>query len=328
MPSNFYPEYLLGELHPETESFLSELEISTEKPLTAKSPVEARDAVFPVSWLGPVDPDVVIRNLKVPGPEGPIPIRIYSAETTPNQPLLLFFHGGGFVVGTLMEFDPLCGELAKHAACTVVSVDYRLAPEHRFPAAVNDAWAALSWVVVHAEELGCDSARIAVAGDSAGANLAANLCLQARDEGYPLILHQIVICPCIDLSDSAVNSNSFRAFGCGKWLSTANFYWYRNHYVKEPGQANHPVASPLFAKCFHGLPPALVVTAEFDVLGDQGRAFAGCLEEAGVPVTFRQFPGMIHDFVLFSGRFTEARAAVNQVVKELREAFQELPAGR
>lgn len=321
MPTDLYPDYPMGTLHPESEAVLRELQAASAKPLSALSPREARACPLPEAWLGSVDPGVRIGNQVIPGRKGPIPIRTYSAGSASAQPLLVFFHGGGFVLGTLDEFDAFCAGLAGKGACTVVSVDYRLAPEHRFPAAFEDAWAAILWIAAHGEELGGDPERIAVAGDSAGGNLAAGLCLQARDQGFPRISLQVLLCPWVDLSDSAEAAPSFRAFGQGLWLSAANLRWYRDHYVETPAQADHPLASPLRAESLVGLPPALVLTAEFDVLAAQGRAYAHRLEEAGVPVTFRQHPGMLHDFLVMPGKFSEARTAFGQIAEAIHASF-------
>lgn len=319
MFSDFYPDYTLGRLHPESEAVLREIEASASKPLTSMSLQEARASFLERSWLGEVAAEVRIEARRIAGPGGEIPIRIYTSGNEGPRPILVFFHGGGFVLGTLDEFDPFCAFLSEGGACTVVSVDYRLAPEHRFPGAVEDAVAALRWVASHAAELGGDPSRLAVAGDSAGANLASVLGQMTRDPGFPALSLQILICPWVDLSDASETEASFRHFGGGLWLSRANLRWYRDHYVERAESAEHSLASPLRAERFQGVPPALIITAEFDVLADQGRAYALRLEEAGVPVTFRQYPGMLHDFVVLPGKFTEARAAIEQITEALVE---------
>lgn len=319
MFSDFYPDYTLGRLHPECEAALIEIEGSGSKPLTSMGPQEARASFLERSWLGEMAAGVRIEARSIPGPGGEIPIRIYTSGNEAPRPILVFFHGGGFVLGTLDEFDPFCAFLSEGGACTVVSVDYRLAPEHRFPGAVDDAVAALRWVASHATELGGDPSRLAVAGDSAGANLASILGQMTRDAGFPKLSLQILICPWVDLSDASGAEASFRHFGEGLWLSRANLRWYRDHYVEKAESAEHPLASPLRAERFQEAPPALIITAEFDILADQGRAYALRLEAAGVPVAFRQYPGMLHDFVVLPGKFTEARAAIRQITDALGE---------
>jgi acetyl esterase len=314
MTAAFYPTYGKGKLHPEAEAVLAEIAASGSKPLSALSPEEARASFLDPSWLGETPSGIAIHNL-----HGPVPLRAYTPVGPVPRPVLLFFHGGGFVLGTLDEFDPFCMALAQGAECLVVSVDYRLAPEHRFPAAPEDAMAALQWVATHAEALGGDPARIAVIGDSAGANLAAGVSRLARDAGFPRIIFQVLLCPWVDLTDEAETSDSFHHFGEGLWLSRANIRWFRGHYTDKPEQ---PLASPLKAERFEGLPPALVLAAEFDVLADQGRDYARKLEEAGVPVLFRENPGMLHDFVVLPGRFGAAREAINLITDALRTAFR------
>jgi acetyl esterase len=322
MSGLFYPTYTAGTLHPESQRVLEEIRAAASKPLVSMTPDEARADFLPSAWLGEPRPNVTVRSRTLPGPAGPIPVKAYTPAEAGPWPILVFYHGGGFVLGALEEFDTLCTFLAEGSGCLVVSVGYRLAPEARFPAALEDASAALAWVADHGEELGGDPAQIAVAGDSAGGNLAAGVALQAAQAGSPELALQVLLCPWVDLSDGAEAAPSFHHFGEGLWLSRANIRWYRDHYVETPAQADHPLASPLKAKTLAGLPPALVLTAEFDVLADQGRAYAQRLEADGVPVTFRAYPGMLHDFVTLPGKFSEARTAIRQITEALRAALQ------
>ncbi|BDU74341.1 alpha/beta hydrolase [Mesoterricola silvestris] len=317
MTVDFYPTYKSGRLHPECEALLAQIAQGGGLPVHAMSPSEARRGFLPPEWLEPPREEIAIRKTTA----GAVPIRIYTPHGAGLKPVLVFFHGGGFVAGNLDEFDSFCTLLAEGARCIVVAVDYRLAPESPFPAAVEDAWAATRWVASHAVTFGGDASRLAVAGDSAGANLAAVVSMRAREDGGPGILHQVLICPWVDLSPGSEATESFRHFGEGLWLSTKGIEWYRHHYLTDPAQAGDPLASPLLAGTFENLPPALVLTAEFDVLADQGRAYAQRLEAAGVPVTFRCFPGMLHDFVVFPKRITPAWAALNQITSCLKDAF-------
>jgi acetyl esterase len=269
------------------------------------------------AWLGTPRPGVAVRPAKA----GTVPVRLYTPVGPGPWPVLVYFHGGGFVVGRPDEFEPLCTFFAEDTPCLVVSVDYRLAPEHPFPAAAEDAWEVLTWVARHIREFGGDPARIAGAGDSAGGNLAAGLALRARDAGGPGLVLQALICPWLDLTPAAEAADSFRHFGDGPWLSRASLAWYRDLYLPDPARAGEVAASPLLADSLAGLPPARVVLAEFDILADQGRAWAGRLEEAGVPVQVACHRGMVHDFVMMPELFAPARAAIRETAGALAAAF-------
>lgn len=321
MSGGFYSSYQKGRLHGESEDVLRAIIQSAQPPLVSLTPEQARGSFLEPSWLGECEGGVRIQDGSVPCLEGPIPFRIYSPGAPGPLPVLVFFHGGGFVLGALEEFDPFCTFLAKGASCLVVSVGYRLAPEAKHPAAVEDAWEALRWIAMHAAELGGDPGRIAVIGDSAGGNLAAVVSLLARDEGLPRLALQVLICPWVDLSRVSESSDSFRFFGDGPWLSAANIRWYRDHYLRSQEQGEHWLVSPLLAPDLGDLPPALVITAEFDVLADQGQAYARRLEDAGVAVTLSVYAGMLHDFVVLPGKFTEGWNAIGQIVDVLRHAF-------
>ncbi len=231
----------------------------------------------------------------------------------------MFFHGGGFVLGALDEFHPFCTFLASGASCIVISVGYRLAPEHKHPAAVEDAVTALQWIAANAKDIQGDPARIAVVGDSAGGNLAAVASIIARDRGFPTLAYQVLICPWVDAS--SFNTASYHYFGDGLWLSTANMIWYRNHYLQNQEQAKTYLVSPLIAEDLSGLPPTLIITAEFDVLRDEGEAYANRLRAAGVPVQCTRYNGMLHDFVTLPGVFPRAKDAIDEICTTLQTAF-------
>lgn len=316
---SFYPLYTQGHLDPQCEALLRQIAEANSPPLSSLTPQQARENFLLKSWLGEPKQLSSIKNMNIPGPAGPIPIRVYTPEGKPLYPTLVFFHGGGFVLGTLDEFDSLCSYIASGAFGMVVSVDYRLAPEHKYPAAVEDAWAAVQWIASHTEELQADPRRIAVAGDSAGANLAANVTMLAKDNRFPFLVYQVLICPGLDWSNT--ETDSFRFFGDGLWLSKTNFGWYRNHYLKNPKQALDPQVSPLLAKDVSELPPAFILTAEFDVLRDQGEAYAERLKKADVPVTCTRYQGMLHDFVTVPGLFDQAWKAIDEICTALKSAF-------
>jgi acetyl esterase len=317
MPSVFYPTYVQGDLHPECEALLTRISAANEPPLHAMSPAEARRAFMLPEWLGAPREGVTVCKTQA----GEIPIRIYTPEGEMPKPVLMFFHGGGFVLGNLDEFEPFSTFLAAGGGCIVVSVDYRLAPESPFPAALDDAWAATQWAAAHASSFNGDPTRIAVAGDSAGGNLAAVVSALAGDQGFPKLIHQTLICPWVDLSVASESTDSFRHFGEGLWLSTASTHWFRNHYLRDLDQSEDARVSPLRARSLRGLPPSLVILAEYDVLADQGRSYAQRLQAAGVPVVQSCYPGMLHDFVTLPGLFTPAWNAIDQITAVLRNTF-------
>lgn len=257
-----------------------------------------------------------VEDISIPGPAGPIPARIYSLENSGLHPALIFFHGGGFVFGDLETHDTICRALAHESAAIVIAIDYRLAPEHKFPAAVEDAHAATLWIAAHAATLGIDPHRIAVGGDSAGANLATVVALRCRDSGGPSLAAQILIYPVTD--NGSLDTGSYLEFSQGYGLTRAAMHWFGNHYVASAEQAHHPEASPLRALDLSRLPPALVITAEFDPLRDEGEAYALRLGQAGVAVTFLRYPGMIHGFVAMRGIVSAGDRAIRQAADFLR----------
>ena len=315
-----YPAYTNGRLDPQADALLTAIAAEGPSPTAELTPQQARASFLRPSWLGAPREMAAVRDLSIPGPAGLLRLRTYRPHGRGPLPVLVFFHGGGFVVGSLDEFDALCTILADGASCVVVSVDYGLAPERKFPAAAEDAIAALCWVAAHADEIDGDPARIAVAGDSAGGNLAAGAALRARDEGGPALVQQVLVSPWVDLS--CAETESFRCFGEGGWLSAASLRWYRDHYLASPEQARHPHASPILAPDLRGLPPALILDSEFDILHDQVRAFASRLREAGNAVDERFCRGQLHDFVVLPGLFESAASALSEICESLRQAFR------
>lgn len=260
-----------------------------------------------------------VTDLHLPGPGGELPVRVYRPSAERPLPALLYYFGGGWTLGSIDTADGLCRDLAAEAGCLVVTVGYRLAPEHPFPAAVHDCHAALRWVADHAEELGADPARLAVGGDSAGGNLAAAVTLIARAEGELTPAGQVLVYPNTDqlAEDASMRDNA------DPWLfNRHSVAWYGGHYLTAPADAEHPLASPLRAADLAGLPPALVLTAEYDPLRDQGEAYAARLAAAGVPVELTRYPGMAHGFFAMTGTVDAARTAVLQAARFLRERFE------
>jgi acetyl esterase len=258
--------------------------------------------------------------LSAPGPAGDIPLRLYASERGGLRPALVYFHGGGFVFGNLDTHDAVCRALAKESGAVVVSVDYRLSPESKFPAAVDDSYAATVWVAANAERLGIDKNRIAVGGDSAGGNLATVIAMRCRNAGGPKLAAQVLLYPVTD--SSSHETGSHREFAEGYFLTTAGMEWFTSLYLASADQKHHPEVSPLLASDLSGLPPALVITAEFDPLRDEGEAYGKRLEQAGVPVTITRYPGMIHGFVSMRGVLEGGR----QAIQEAAQFTQSMPA--
>jgi acetyl esterase len=298
-------------LHPQALAVLQQLDALNPPPLETQNGPAIRDARNHASILrtGAPTPLPRVEDLTLPGPHGEIPARLYAASTAPNQPAILYFHGGGFVFGNLDTHDTLCRFLAHAAASTVISIDYRLSPESRFPVALGESLAATRWVAENASTLGLDPTRLAVAGDSAGANLAAVVALHARTQG-PRLAAQILFYPVADLSSLSTESYVTCAEGYG--LTRAAMQWFRDQYLKSPEQSRHADVSPLLAPDLAHLPPAFILTAEFDPLRDEGEAYAHRLQPAGVPVTLTRYPGQIHGFITMRGLIDDGDRALRE----------------
>jgi len=306
-------------LHPQAKAFLDMLAASGAPPLEQLPLSEAR-AVIPerINAGFPEEPVAEVQNRTVPGPVGPIPVRVYRPAKNETLPVLIFFHGGGFVIGNLDTHDRLCRALANASGCAVISVYYRLAPENKYPAAVDDAYAVTKYVAEHAAEFGIDSNRIAVGGDSAGGNLATVVCLLSRDRGGPRLKFQLMIYPLVDHFD---NSPSMQEYAEGYFLTRAGMNWFMESYLPSREAGLEPSASPIYAKDLRELPPAMIVTAECDPLRDQGEAYARKLQDAGVPVELKRYDGMIHVFMQFAAVLDTAKVAKKDIAAALREAL-------
>lgn len=292
-------------------------------PLEQQTPEQARDGMARSRPILQPDPRPVgsIEEAAADGPAGKIPLRIYRPSTQPKGavlPAFIYFHGGGWVIGDLDSHDALCRELCEQSGVAVASVHYRLAPEHRFPAAVDDAIAATRWIAANAASLNFDADRLAVGGDSAGGNLAAVVCLMARDAGGPQLRFQLLIYPAVD---GTLAHDSYRTRGDVLPLTNAAITWFRDHYLGADKSASTDWRlSPLLAKRHDGLPPAFVLTAGYDVLCDEGLAYAQKLATAGVPVRTSHMPGMIHGFITMGRIVKAANRAVEDCAAELRRA--------
>ncbi len=261
-----------------------------------------------------------VEDRNIPGPGGDIPIRIYTPVAAGGSPLaaLVYYHGGGWVVGDIESHDATCRTLSQTSGCKVISVDYRLAPEAKFPAAADDAYAALVWVEKNAMEIGVDPNRIAVGGDSAGGNLAAVASLMARDKNGPHIAFQLLIYP---VTQIGIDSASRKELATGYFLETETMTWFEDQYV-DPADADSPYASPLKADNLSGLPPAYVITAGFDPLKDEGKAYADGLRAAGVDVQYVNYDGMIHGFIALTALVENAANAVAETGVALKKALK------
>jgi acetyl esterase len=289
------------------------------------SPKEARQLFRETRVAStPTPPEIgTVKNITANGQGGPIPLRVYRPAGVADDiqlPGVVYFHGGGWVIGDLDTHDVLCRQLTAEAGITVVSVDYRLAPEDKFPAAVDDALAATRYVARYGPELGVDTGRLAVGGDSAGGNLAAVVALLARDstEG-PALAFQVLIYPVTDVGSE---SQSYRDFADGYLLTRDSMRWFTMHYLRSSIDGDGWHASPLRAKSLAGLPPALVITAGFDPLRDEGAAYAARLTEAGVRVDYVCYGGMIHGFLPMGRLIDTGNRALSHVAATLREALR------
>jgi acetyl esterase len=278
----------------------------------ARTQYEAR-----IGLMAPAAHIATVTERTVQGPGGDLKLRIYRPVGEGPFPLLVFFHGSGFVLCSLDTHDGMCRNLCAGAGYVVVSVDYRLAPEHKFPAGLDDCVFATSWVSEHAAELEGDAGRIVVGGDSAGGNLAAAAALRIRDEGGPPLLGQLLIYPVTDYYTPGTPSYRENADGYG--LTRDTMVWFWDHYLSDPAEAAEPYASPLRARDLSGLPAALVVTAEYDPLCDEGEYYAAKLRAAGTAATTSRWDGMNHGFFFWVGRVDKAGDAMAESCAWLRE---------
>ena len=286
------------------------------------TPEQAREQyLLRVAKLAPKEPIFRTTDRSIAGPGSELPIRIYQPrepKAGERLPVLVWLHGGGFVIGNLDTHDSACRMLANQADCLVVAVDYRLAPESKFPAAVDDSMAALRWVALHARELGGDPERIAVGGDSAGGNLAAVCALLARNEGHPRLAFQLLIYPC---TAPEPETPSHRKFAEGYVLTRNAITWFYKQYVRSPKEFHDFRFAPLVADDLSNLPPALLMVAGFDPLRDEGVDYAKRMIEAGNRVTLVNYEGMIHGFYLMGAAVDAAKRAIAQSAQALKEAF-------
>ncbi|MET9530898.1 alpha/beta hydrolase [Streptomyces sp. NPDC006649] len=296
------------------------------RPLYAMTLAEARAADLAAIRAGAGTPEPVARviDTSMDGPAGPLPLRIYRPDAEGPLPVLVYFFGGGWTLGSLDTGDAICRSLTNSAGCLTVAVGYRLAPEHKFPAAPDDCFAAVRWAAEHAGQYGGDAARLAVGGDSAGGNLAAAVTLMARDAGGPDLRAQLLVYP---NTDCLADTPSRRENTDPLLFNDKSVRWYWDNYLATPEDGTHPLASPLRAADHSALPPALVITAEHDPLRDEGESYARRLRDSGVPVEVTRYPGTAHGFFAMAGTLDAGRAALAQAAAHLRTALAPAPAG-
>jgi acetyl esterase len=305
-------------LDPQAKLFLDQLEALNAPPLQSLSPEEARNAIDIRHMAGEPENVAKVEDRTIPGPLGEIPVRIYTPSGNGPHPALVYYHGGGWVIGNLETVDAVCRLLTNRAQCVVVSVDYRLAPEHKFPAAAEDAYAAAKWVAENASSIQVDANRIAIGGDSAGGNLTAVVALMAKDRGGPSLIYQMLIYP---VTNYSFDTKSYLENGEKYFLTKDMMVWFWNHYLREELDGKNPYASPLLAEDLSGLPPALVITAEYDPLRDEGEAYAKRLIDAGVAVELKRYHGMIHGFFWMPAAMDQGKKAIEHAASALRRAF-------
>ena len=306
-------------LNSQTRILLNQIKELGLPPLNELNPVQAREQAAMGDQFSPKpEPVASVKNCIIPSSEIDIPIRIYTPAGNPPFPIVVFFHGGGWVVGNLEAADSICRTLANQVGCIVVSVDYRLAPEHKFPAAVEDAYTATEWVAKNAASFQGDPERIAVGGDSAGGNLAAVVALMSRDRNFPSLVYQLLFYPA---TQYGFDTDSHRQNGKDYLLTIELLVWFWHHYLSSAADGQNPHASPLLADNLSNLPPALIITAEYDPLRDEAEAYGNRLQDAGVSVKMTRYDGTIHGFVGMANVLDQGQEALAEAAAALKHRF-------
>lgn len=303
-------------LDPQVVELLKEVGKAGGKPLEDSTAAEARLSDWPKGFIGePQDVAEVIHDF-IPGPTADLPIRIYRPNGKGLLPAIVQFHGSAFTVANIAVADSAHRAMANSTGCVVIAINYQKSPEHKFPTPFNDAYSSTEWVFANAEKLRIDRSKIGVAGDSAGGNLAAAICLRARDEKGPNVAFQILIYPTVDSSSTRP---SMYENAEGYMLSSAACAWAYDQYLENPKDRTNPYAAPIYANNFSNLPPAIVLTAEFDPLRDEGEEYAELLSKAGVKVIARRYPGMIHGFFWSAGVIDGSKKLIKDMGNDLRD---------
>ncbi|MFB6179292.1 MAG: alpha/beta hydrolase [Halorientalis sp.] len=307
--------------HPQVQMVLELLEDQSIPPMYALSVADAREQMENFAAMQDGDSVGEIQDFDIQGPAGPLSVRLYRPDTAGPHPVLVFYHGGGFVLGGLDTHDALARGLTNAAGCAVLSVDYRLAPEHPFPAAVEDAYAAVEWVDSYGDAVGIDPGRIAVGGDSAGGNLAAATTLTVQDRGGPDLTAQALLYPAVS-SPVLGGFDSYEENAEGYFLERQGMEWFSEKYLADTSDVRNEYFAPLLARDLSAVPLATIITAGFDPLRDEGRAYADRLDEAGVDVDHHHYEEMIHGFASMLGMVDAAEDAVEAIGSDLRAAFE------
>ncbi|MFC7394661.1 alpha/beta hydrolase [Scopulibacillus cellulosilyticus] len=306
-------------LDPQVQMVLDHLSAMGGLSLTNLTPEEARKGMVLGSPDENAEPVKLVKDRNIPGPAGSIPIRIYyPMKEQDTYPALVYYHGGGWVIGDIDSHDNICRSLTNLAECVTISVDYRLAPENKFPAAVDDAYAALKWVYDNHIELQIDPKKIAAGGDSAGGNLTAVVSYLAKERKTPDLIYQVLFYPATNFQ---ADTESIRENSEGYFLTFEAMTWFKNHYLNNREEESHPLASPLLNENLSGLPPALVITAEYDPLRDEGEQYAEKLKSAGVEVSCTRYPGVIHGFISMADVIDKGKEALIETGAALTKAF-------
>ncbi len=292
------------------------------------SPAQARHSAAKIGNMAdmmidfPAIPLHKIKDQLISGRNGDIPIRIYQSIDKKSLPVIMYFHGGGFVINNIETHDKICRRIARDNNAVVVSVDYRLAPEHKFPAGLHDAYDATVWAAANAAAFNGDASRLIVMGDSAGGNLATVICLMARDLDGPAIFYQVIAYPC---TDGTLSYPSIDALKEGYFLEKNIILWFQNHYLNNKEEIYNPYVSPVFAKNLSNLPPALVITAEYDPLKDEGKKYADLLKAAGNDVIHKEYEGLIHSFLGMARLSKKILTAYQDIQSVLEKALKKEP---
>ncbi|MDQ0889813.1 acetyl esterase [Paenibacillus sp. V4I9] len=283
------------------------------------TPVQLRDSAKKKGALNDIEMVGVVENISIDGPYGKIPLRIYKPEGNGPFPVFVYFHGGGWVLGSVDgKYDMICRKIVNSAHCAIVSVDYHLAPEYKFPTAVEDAYTATQWVSENAEHLGFDKLRLIIGGDSAGANLAAVVTHMAKEKTTPIISYQVLLYPTTDFN---MRTESHKQLADGYYITHDFLLWFHEHYLNSPEEKLNPLVSPILNKDFTGLPPALIITAQFDPLRDEGKDYADRLKESSVPVIYSCYEGTIHGFVGYANVLDKGEQAIQEIAGALNDFF-------
>jgi acetyl esterase len=310
-------------LDPQAKALLDQMAEAGAPPFETLSPEQAREMIVQMRDLaGEPESVAKVEDRTISSSNGTIPVRVYTPEGTGPFPVLVYFHGGGWVIGSIDTIDAPCRSLANRSGCVVVSVEYRLAPEHKFPAGPEDCYAATRYVAQNAAEFNVDPQRLAIGGDSAGGNLAAAVALMARDRGGPPIAFQLLVYP---VTNHSYDTASYQENADGYLLTKNGMVWFWDHYLKDAEDGHNQIASPLRALSLEGLPPASVITCEFDPLRDEGEAYAARLRESGVQVEAKRYDGLIHGAFQMGAVLTRGNEMLDDAAAQLRRALVATP---